>query len=192
MLDIRPWRWRWYVPTKRRFIYGLHGAISQKVTTFIAIVVRTSNSTQSLYWLRNIPNLVEIRWIGFGAESKAQTHDLTEIYFMHFVNMKSALRMCPYNTDTRVMLHSGKVRSSKHGVTSHWLSAESEGALWSSPVLSSKPTPHRSSDVSIAMSREEAKEQGGGSRETSLYVCNSESSLFGLVSEIHSLLDWSV
>jgi hypothetical protein len=25
------WRWRWYVPPKRRFAYGLHGVISQKM-----------------------------------------------------------------------------------------------------------------------------------------------------------------
>jgi hypothetical protein len=24
--DFRPWRWRWFVPPKRRFTYGLHGA----------------------------------------------------------------------------------------------------------------------------------------------------------------------
>jgi hypothetical protein len=134
-----------------------------------------------------------VSWVGYGAESKyKQSHGLTEIYFMHFVNMKSVLRVCSYNSDTRVMLHSGKVGSSKQSVTSHWLSAESEGALWSCPELSCKPTPHRSSDVSIAMSREEAKEQGGGSRETSLYVCNKESCLFALVSEMRSWPVWFI
>jgi hypothetical protein len=33
--DFRPWRWRWYVLPKRRFIYGLHGTISQKMEIFI-------------------------------------------------------------------------------------------------------------------------------------------------------------
>jgi hypothetical protein len=32
--DFRPWRWRWHVTPKRRLIYGLHGAISQKVCNF--------------------------------------------------------------------------------------------------------------------------------------------------------------
>jgi hypothetical protein len=31
LADIRPWRWRWYFPPKRRFTYGLRGAISQKM-----------------------------------------------------------------------------------------------------------------------------------------------------------------
>jgi hypothetical protein len=29
-----PWRWKWYVPPKRRITYALHGAISQKMATF--------------------------------------------------------------------------------------------------------------------------------------------------------------
>jgi hypothetical protein len=32
--DFLPWRWRWYVPPKRRFTYGLHGAIPQKTATY--------------------------------------------------------------------------------------------------------------------------------------------------------------
>jgi hypothetical protein len=37
--DFRSWRWRRYVPPKRRFIYGLYGSI------FITTAVRTSNPT---------------------------------------------------------------------------------------------------------------------------------------------------
>jgi hypothetical protein len=33
--DFQPWRWRWYVPLKRRFIYRLRGAIAQKRATLI-------------------------------------------------------------------------------------------------------------------------------------------------------------
>jgi hypothetical protein len=33
--DFQPWRWRWYVPPKHWFTSGLHGAISQKMATFI-------------------------------------------------------------------------------------------------------------------------------------------------------------
>jgi hypothetical protein len=34
-----PWRWRRYVPLKRRFTQDLHGAISQKTAFFIAVYV---------------------------------------------------------------------------------------------------------------------------------------------------------
>jgi hypothetical protein len=26
--DFRTWRWRWYIPPKRRFTYGLHGVVT--------------------------------------------------------------------------------------------------------------------------------------------------------------------
>jgi hypothetical protein len=39
----RSWRWRWYVPPKRRFTYGLHGDISQKMVTFISEVLHYVN-----------------------------------------------------------------------------------------------------------------------------------------------------
>jgi hypothetical protein len=32
--NIRPWRWRWYVPLKRRLIYAVHGSIAQKMAIF--------------------------------------------------------------------------------------------------------------------------------------------------------------
>jgi hypothetical protein len=38
-----PWRWRRYVPTKRRFTQDLHGATSQKTAFFIVTTVKTSN-----------------------------------------------------------------------------------------------------------------------------------------------------
>jgi hypothetical protein len=41
--NFRPWRWRWYIPPKRQFAYGLHGAISQKMATFITTAVRAWN-----------------------------------------------------------------------------------------------------------------------------------------------------
>jgi hypothetical protein len=44
--DFRPWRWRWYVPPKRRFIYALHGAISQNIT-LLTTAVRISSPR---YW----------------------------------------------------------------------------------------------------------------------------------------------
>jgi hypothetical protein len=38
-----PWRWKRYVPPKRRFIQDVHGATSQKTAFFIATAVKTSN-----------------------------------------------------------------------------------------------------------------------------------------------------
>jgi hypothetical protein len=40
-----PWRWRWYVPPKRRLTPHLHGATSQKTALFIVTAVKTSNLT---------------------------------------------------------------------------------------------------------------------------------------------------
>jgi hypothetical protein len=39
------WRWRRYVPPKRRFTQDLHGATSQKTAFFIVTAVKTSNIT---------------------------------------------------------------------------------------------------------------------------------------------------
>jgi hypothetical protein len=35
-----PWKWRWYVPPKRRLIKHLHGATSQKTAFFIPFVFK--------------------------------------------------------------------------------------------------------------------------------------------------------
>jgi hypothetical protein len=42
-----PWRWRRYVPPKRRLMQDLHSATSYKTTFFIVTAVKTSNLTQS-------------------------------------------------------------------------------------------------------------------------------------------------
>jgi hypothetical protein len=43
---LRPWRWRRYVPPKRRVqLNVLHGVISQKMILFITTAVKTSNPT---------------------------------------------------------------------------------------------------------------------------------------------------
>jgi hypothetical protein len=52
-LFLRPWRWRRYVPPKRRLtLNGLHCVISQKIVLFITTAVRTSNLTQVKLWQR--------------------------------------------------------------------------------------------------------------------------------------------
>jgi hypothetical protein len=45
----RPWRWRRYIPPKCRFTYRLHGAIFQKMATFITTAVGTSNPAYFLF-----------------------------------------------------------------------------------------------------------------------------------------------
>jgi hypothetical protein len=40
-----PWRWRWHVPPKRRFITNPHSATSQKTVFFIVTTMKTSNPT---------------------------------------------------------------------------------------------------------------------------------------------------
>jgi hypothetical protein len=45
LADILPWRWRWYIPLKCQFTYGLPGAIFQQMATFITTTVTTSNPT---------------------------------------------------------------------------------------------------------------------------------------------------
>jgi hypothetical protein len=45
----KPARSRWlgsFLPPKRRFTYGIHGAISQMTSTFITTAVRTSHLAQ--------------------------------------------------------------------------------------------------------------------------------------------------
>jgi hypothetical protein len=43
-LILRPWRWRRYVPPKRRLNFNrLHGVITQKIVFFITTSVRTTN-----------------------------------------------------------------------------------------------------------------------------------------------------
>jgi hypothetical protein len=45
-LFLRPWRWRRYVPPKRRLkLNGLHGVIFQKMILFLTTAVKTSNPT---------------------------------------------------------------------------------------------------------------------------------------------------
>jgi hypothetical protein len=44
---LRPWRWRRYVPPKRRVqLYGLHGVISRKMILFKTTAAKTSNPTR--------------------------------------------------------------------------------------------------------------------------------------------------
>jgi hypothetical protein len=43
---LRPWRWKRYIPPKRKFTFnGLNSLICQKIVLFITTIVRTSNPT---------------------------------------------------------------------------------------------------------------------------------------------------
>jgi hypothetical protein len=45
-LILRPWRWRWYVPPKRRLTFnGLHRVVSQKILLFRVLVCLSETST---------------------------------------------------------------------------------------------------------------------------------------------------
>jgi hypothetical protein len=44
-----PWRWRRYVPPKRRLTKYLHGAKSQKTAFFMVIAMKTSNLTSDMF-----------------------------------------------------------------------------------------------------------------------------------------------
>jgi hypothetical protein len=59
--DILPWRRRSCVPPKRRFTYGAHGAISQKVVAFISTAVRTSDPTY-LSWFPLLNRFFSDKW----------------------------------------------------------------------------------------------------------------------------------
>jgi hypothetical protein len=48
-----PWRWKRYVPPKRRFTQDLHGTTSQKTTFFIITAVKTSNLTKLIPMIRS-------------------------------------------------------------------------------------------------------------------------------------------
>jgi hypothetical protein len=65
-LIIRPWRWKQYVPPKRRLtLNGLHGVISQKMVRFITTAVRTSNPTslQGVTFLHIVACSVHTCWL---------------------------------------------------------------------------------------------------------------------------------
>jgi hypothetical protein len=42
-LTLRPWRWKWYVPSKRRTLFILHGVTTQKAVFFIVTAAITIN-----------------------------------------------------------------------------------------------------------------------------------------------------
>jgi hypothetical protein len=51
-LTLRPWRWSWYVPPKRRAVSELHGVTTWKTALLLAIAVKTSRATSD-YLLTN-------------------------------------------------------------------------------------------------------------------------------------------
>jgi hypothetical protein len=59
-----PWIWKWQAPPKRRFMYALHSAISQKMEIFIITSVRTSNRTSTKWFFKSVySNVTSMQWM---------------------------------------------------------------------------------------------------------------------------------
>jgi hypothetical protein len=60
-----PWKWRRYVPPKRRFTQDLHGATSQKTVFFIVTAVKTSYLTHFIITERCnfVKQFKESKWL---------------------------------------------------------------------------------------------------------------------------------
>jgi hypothetical protein len=88
-----PWRWRRYVPPKRRFTQDKHDATSKKTAFFIVTAVKTSNLTQDTSLIRKgrinciYNNLdkasFEIRWDS-GHTSKSKKRYILGAYVVFF------------------------------------------------------------------------------------------------------------
>jgi hypothetical protein len=52
------WRWRRYVPPKRRFKQDLHGATSQKTASWIFLCLSSGISSDPEYWSDHSPGLI--------------------------------------------------------------------------------------------------------------------------------------
>jgi hypothetical protein len=81
-LTLRPWRWRRYVPPKRRLTFnGLHGVISRKIVLFITTAVRTSDPTymvriiweryETVLWL-TANFMKQVGWKGNASDMKSR------------------------------------------------------------------------------------------------------------------------
>jgi hypothetical protein len=93
------WRWRLYVPPKRRFTYDLHGAISQKTVFFVVTAVKTSN-------LRRIP-LISEQAIAQFLNWQKKAEDTTEL--IKFEVSKTKDKLC--NLRMKVSLNRPKYRT---------------------------------------------------------------------------------
>jgi hypothetical protein len=90
---LRPWRWRRYVPPKRRLkLNGLHGAISQKMILFITTAVKTSNPTKSD--IVDMPVLL-IQWMRLPSSS---VNEFIVIYYTNQNLISSPAVLNNYNT----------------------------------------------------------------------------------------------
>jgi hypothetical protein len=89
-LFFRPWRWRWYVPPKRRLtLNGLHGVISQKMVLFITTGVKTSNPI--LFTCSDESSLLIICYVSylvFGL-SEPRSQDAESISYRRTFNTRS-------------------------------------------------------------------------------------------------------
>jgi hypothetical protein len=71
-----PWRWRRYVPPKRRFTEDLHGSTSQKTAFFVVTAVKTSNLTEEdIFLSRYEPSICPVRLKNTVKNSENPCHD---------------------------------------------------------------------------------------------------------------------
>jgi hypothetical protein len=91
--DFLPWRWRWNIPPKHRFTYGLQGDISQKMASFnrwsccslwgscrlegkwLILLFRNLN-VYHLFWRLNVPH------------SRSQCYELERHLLLQGINCK--------------------------------------------------------------------------------------------------------
>jgi hypothetical protein len=77
--DFKPWRWRWYVSSKRSFIYGLHDAISPKTATFnLYIWFIVVKLVTRAFWMRQSYVLCLVRY------SPQSLHTIHRRYINHY------------------------------------------------------------------------------------------------------------
>jgi hypothetical protein len=91
------WRWRRYVPPKRRFTQDLHGATSQKTALFIVTAVKTSNLT-----LRVIVERMLVLYMHDGAPphfSRAVRDVPSDTYHARWIGKGGPITWLPHSLD---------------------------------------------------------------------------------------------
>jgi hypothetical protein len=88
-LILRPWRWRRYVPPKRRFTFnGLHGVISQKLVLFEMYGCLPSSNRRLV--LDNETKTVWLRWGGFPGAKSAGVRNWWHLHLVPKLGMPAA------------------------------------------------------------------------------------------------------
>jgi hypothetical protein len=84
---LRPWRWRRYVPPKRRVpLNALHSVISQKKILFKTTAVKTSNPIYQHMCFRNYESGSRLTWTLFFFSKGVGTRT-TNLFVLSFLDM---------------------------------------------------------------------------------------------------------